>query len=245
MGKEIKIFPNLDVLSQEAADFFVRIARKSINEKGNFSVALSGGSTPKPLYQALTASERQEKLEWEKIHLFWGDERCVPPDHLDSNYRMVMENLLQYISIPDENVHRVPTEMDPIMAAFSYEETLRGFFKESLPRFDLVFLGMGGDGHTASLFPHSAGLNEEARWFIVNYAPERETWRLTLTKNAINSAKHVVVLVAGRSKADMLSDVLNGDYQPVKKPIQLISPVDGKMIWFLDRDAANNLTETD
>lgn len=245
MGEKITIFPNLDALSQAAADFFMMTARKAINEKGNFSVALSGGSTPKPLYQALTASGRQEKLDWEKIHLFWGDERCVPPDHPDSNFRMVNEVLLKHIIIPEENVHRVPAEMDPRMAAFSYEETLRGFFRESWPRFDLVLLGMGDDGHTASLFPHSAGLNEEARWFIANYAPGSETWRLTLTKNAINAAKNISVLVSGGGKADMLSDVLKGAYEPVEKPIQLITPEIGSMTWFVDQAAASKLSDPD
>jgi 6-phosphogluconolactonase len=243
MGKEIRIYPNLDTLSQAAADLLIELAKKSISDKGRFSVALSGGSTPKPLYEALASTDRQEKLEWEKIHLFWGDERCVPPDHPDSNYKMVRESLLQNISIPEKNIHRVPAELDPRMAAFSYEEALRNLFNGPLPVFDLVFLGMGRDGHTASLFPHSAGLNEEARWFIANYAPERGTWRLTLTKNAINAAKTIVVLVAGGAKADMLFDVLEGEYQPFEKPIQLIMPVDGRMIWFVDQAAAENLSD--
>lgn len=243
MGKEIRIYLNLDGLSQAAVDLFIELQKESISDKGRFSVALSGGSTPKPLYEALASPDRQEELEWEKVHIFWGDERCVPPDHPDSNYKMVNESLLKHISIPDQNVHRVPAEMDPRMAAFSYEESLRGFFHGPLPFFDLIFLGMGEDGHTASLFPHSAGLNEEDRWFIANYAPEQETWRLTLTKNAINAAKNIAVLVAGRAKADMLSDVLEGDYQPYAKPIQLIRPVDGRMTWFVDQASARLLDQ--
>jgi 6-phosphogluconolactonase len=243
MGKEIRIYPNLDVLSQGAADLFIELAKKSISKKGQFSAALSGGSTPKPLYETLASADRQEEIEWEKVHLFWGDERCVPPDHPDSNYKMVKETLLQKISIPEINIHRVPAELDPRMAAFSYEETLRSLQNGPLPVFDLVFLGMGEDGHTASLFPHSAGLNEEDRWFIANYAPERGTWRLTLTKNAINAAKNIVVLVAGGEKADMLFDVLEGEYQPFEKPIQLIMPVEGRMIWLVDQAAAANLLD--
>lgn len=243
MDMEIRVNPNLDVLSQAAADLFIELKKKSISSKGYFSVALSGGSTPKPVYEALASPERQEEMEWEKVHLFWGDERCVLPDHADSNYKMVNQSLLQHISIPDRNIHRVPTEMDPRMAAFSYEETLRGFFGGPLPLFDLVFLGMGEDGHTASLFPHSAGLNEEERWFIANYAPKLETWRLTLTKKAINAAENIVVLVAGGAKANMLSDVLQGNYQPYEKPIQLITPTDGKMFWFVDQAAARLLDQ--
>jgi 6-phosphogluconolactonase len=242
MPKEIRVFPNLEDLCQAGADLFTALAKESIRERGRFSAVLSGGSTPKPLYQALASPERQEQLDWRKIHLFWGDERCVPAEHPDSNYRMVRENMLQYISMPDENVHRVPAEMDPRMAAFSYEEILRGFFPGHWPRFDMVLLGMGEDGHTASLFPHSAGLNEEDRWFIANYAPERDAWRLTLTKNAINAAKNIAVLVSGGSKADMLFDVLEGDYEPDEKPIQLISPEKGRMVWFVDQAASDNLT---
>lgn len=242
MHKDIRVYPNLDVLSQAAADLFTILAVKSIKERGSFAAALSGGSTPKPMYKALTSLERQEKLDWKKIYLFWGDERSVAPEHPDSNYRMVRDNLLEHISIPEENIHRVPAELDPRMAAFSYEETLRGFFQGAWPQFDLVLLGMGDDGHTASLFPYSAGLNEEDRWFIANYAPKRETWRLTLTKNAINAARNIVVLVAGGSKASMLSDVLEGKYEPDKKPIQLIMPVDGKMIWLVDQSAASDLS---
>jgi 6-phosphogluconolactonase len=241
---KIRVYPNLESLSQAAADLFVERAQKSISERGRFTAALSGGSTPRPLYQALASPESQEELDWQKIHLFWGDERCVPPDHPDSNYRMVRENLLQEISIPEENIHRVPAEMDPRMAAFSYEETLRGFFNQSWPRFDLVLLGMGDDGHTASLFPHSAGLNEEQRWFIANYAPRQETWRLTLTKKAINAARYITVLVSGGSKADMLFSVFRGDYDPETKPIQLISPKKGELVWLVDQAAATKLTES-
>ena len=243
MGSKIIIYPDHETLSQAAANIFVDIATRSIRERGNFSVALSGGSTPQPLYQALKDSKRREKLDWENVHLFWGDERCVPKDHQDSNYRMVKDNLLQFISIPAENVHRVPAELDPRMAAFSYEETLRSFFTKPLPRFDLVLLGMGKDGHTASLFPHSAGLNEEERWFIANFAPGKETWRLTLTKNAINAARNILVLVAGSSKADMLSEVLEGEYQPFEKPIQFISPLGGDIAWLIDEAAVENLSD--
>lgn len=243
MNQRIKVFPNLDDLSKAAAEYFIMLAVKSIRKRGYFSVALSGGSTPKPLYNALGSPDQEGRLDWEKIHLFWGDERCVPPDHPNSNYRMVREEMLSKIMIPEENIHRVPAELEPRGAAYSYEETLRGFFKGQWPRFDLVLLGMGDDGHTASLFPHSAGLNEEHRWFIANDAPELDTWRLTLTKNAINAARHIAVIVAGDSKAEVLVDVLEGDYQPDVTPIQLIEPKNGQMVWFLDQAAAKKLSD--
>ncbi len=241
-NKNIRVYPNQHALSIAAADYIIKLARKMIGTKGYFSAALSGGGTPKPVYKVLASAEWRDKLDWEKVHLFWGDERCVPLDHSDSNYHMARQALFQYISIPAENIHPVPAEMDPISAASAYEKTLRGFFKESWPHFDLVLLGMGKDGHTASLFPHSEGLNEEDRWFIANYAPVRETWRLTLTKNAINAAGRIVVLVSGDLKADMLYDVLEGAHKPDEKPIQLITPAGGKMIWIVDQAAAVRLS---
>jgi 6-phosphogluconolactonase len=241
MKQNIKFFPNHDELSQAAAEYLIELARKAIQDHGIFSVALSGGSTPAPVYRALGSIENRDRLEWERIHLFWGDERCVPPDHPNSNYRMVKEQLLQSVSIPEENIHRVPGEMEVRMAAFTYEEVLRNFFVGEWPRFDLVLLGMGEDGHTASLFPNSAGLNEEQRWFIANYAPERDSWRLSLTKNAINAARHIIVMVAGQTKADMLYDVFEGEHAPYLKPIQFVEPVDGEMVWLVDHAAAGKL----
>jgi len=238
---EITVFPDKEAFYDAAVDLFINQAQESIEKQDRFTAALSGGGTPEPVYAALGAEQNRERVNWLKVHLFWGDERHVPPTDPDSNYRMVKEALLDKVPIPDENVHRVPAEMDVRLAAFSYEEELRGFFKGEWPRFNLVLLGMGVDGHTASLFPHSAGLNEENRWFIANYAPERETWRLTLTKNAINAAKLVVVLVHGDSKAQMINDVLTGPNLPQEKPIQLISPEDGKLVWLLDSEAASLL----
>ena len=243
MNKRIKVFPNLDDLSKAAAEYFTKLADKSIRKRGFFSVALSGGSTPKPLYNALVSPDQHGRLDWENTHLFWGDERCVPPNHPNSNYRMVREEMLSNITIPGENIHRVPAELEARMAAFSYEEQLRGFFQGEWPRFDLVLLGMGDDGHTASLFPQSAGLNVEQRWFIANYAPELDTWRLTLTKNAINAARHIAVIVVGDSKAEMLVDVLEGEYRPDVTPIQLIAPKNGQLVWFLDQAAAKKLSD--
>lgn len=240
---EIKILPDVDALKTRAVDAIIEIAQDSIQARGHFSMALSGGSTPEPVYRALAAPANRIQLNWSHIHLFWGDERHVPHDHRDSNFRMVKQHLLGVVPIPDENVHRVPAEMEVRMAAFHYEEALRRFFDGEWPRFDLVLLGMGEDGHTASLFPHSAGLNEEQRWFIANYAPKRKEWRLTLTKNAINAARNIMLLIVGDAKADVLRDVLTGPEKAEEKPIQLIHPTDGQMVWLLDRDAAKYLPD--
>lgn len=243
MNKNLEIFSDADALSQAAADYFLALADSAIQQRGQFTVALSGGNTPTPLYRVLGTPKFQKAINWDHIHFFWGDERCVPPDHPNSNYRMVREVLLQKISIPEENVHRVPAELEPRMAAFAYEEVLRNYFFDEWPRFDLVLLGMGEDGHTASLFPNSAGLNETHRWFIANHAPEKDEWRLTLTKNAINAARHIAVIVTGDSKAATLIDVLEGEHQQHEKPIQLIAPGNGEMVWFLDQTAAKKLSD--
>ena len=221
-----------------AAALFIDRAAANIADHGYFSVALAGGGTPAPLYAALASPENRDRVQWEKIHLFWGDERHVPANDSQSNYRLVKEDLLDAVSIPDANIHRVRTEMDVRLAAFAYEEDLRQFFHGDWPRFDLVLLGMGEDGHTASLFPHSAALNEDHRWFVANYAAEKESWRLTLTLNAINAARLVVVLVRGESKAERLRAVFTTPKEPWEMPIQAVDPINGEMIWLMDREAA-------
>ena len=235
------IAPDDSAFTEQAVAIFIELANKAIAERGLFSVALSGGSTPEPVYRALAHPEIIEKVDWSHVQLFWGDERHVPPEHPNSNYRMVRETLLSSVPIPEESIHRVPAEMEVRMAAFSYEETLRQFFGDERSKFDLVLLGMGADGHTASLFPHSAGLNETFRWFIPNYAHSQDAWRLTLTKVAINAARTILVMVKGAAKADTLVEVLTGANEPDKYPIQLISPTDGEMIWLLDEGAASQL----
>lgn len=242
---DLEIFPDADAMIAAAADLFVRLASQSITKRGVFSVALSGGSTPEPLYRTLSSPQYNAQVVWDKVHLFWGDERHVPADDPQSNYRMTYENLISRVPIPDRNVHRVPAEMEGQAAATTYEADLRRFFKGDWPQFDLVLLGMGEDGHTASLFPHSAGLLEEQRWFIPNFAPERETWRLTLTKNAINAARYILVLVKGASKASMLAEVFTQPNAPTEKPIQLIAPENGIMLWMADEAAASKLPLAD
>lgn len=238
----VRIFPDKAALTQAALQTFIDLAETSINESGAFSVALSGGSTPRSLYQALGRPENASRLDWANIYLFFGDERHVPPSHPESNLRMVQESLLNAVLIPGENVHRVRAEMDVHRAARAYEATLRTHFKGEWSCFDLVLLGMGADGHTASLFPNSAGLQEEKHWFIANHAPEMDTWRLTLTKNAINHARNILVLVQGEEKAQMLAEVLEGEHHPEETPIQMISPHSGQMYWLVDRDAAKFLS---
>ncbi len=238
---DISVFPDSESLAASAAEQFFNLANQSILAQGRFSAALSGGSTPKLLYRILASPENQARLDWDHIHLFFGDERYVPPDHIDSNFRMVKDTLLEKINMPSENIHSVPTELDVQQAAHNYEMRMREFFEGDWPRFDLILLGMGKDGHTASLFPNSSGLEEETRWFIANFASILGVWRLTLSKQAINNTKNILVLVSGESKAEMVEDVLYGQVNPDDKPIQMISPRDGQMTWMLDRDAARYL----
>jgi 6-phosphogluconolactonase len=238
---QIDIVPTKDELIQQAVEIFIRAANEAIKERGVFSVALSGGGTPRPVYEALGGPDHRGRVDWEKVHLFWGDERHVPPTDAQSNYRMVKEALLDQIEIPAANVHRVPTETEVRMAAFQYEEGLRQFFSGEWPRFDFVFLGMGGDGHTASLFPGSAALNEDYRWFVANYAESMATWRLTLSAPAINAAHMILVMVAGGGKAARLKAVLDGPREPYEMPIQMIAPTDGEMVWLVDEAAAGEI----
>lgn len=235
---EIRVLADADAIARAAADYIRDLAAQSIQAHDRFSLALSGGSTPRKLYQLLA---QQTGIDWRHVHIFWGDERCVASDHVDSNYRMAKESLLDHVPIPGEQIHRMKGELDPAHAAAEYEHILRDHFGQSQPRFDLVLLGMGDDGHTASLFPHTAALSETQRWVVGNFAEAKQTWRITLTAIAINAAQNVMFLVSGIDKAERLRQVLKGPYSPDELPSQLIKPVDGKLIWMVDSPAASLL----
>ncbi len=229
-------------LADEAAHFFIERASEAIAVRGLFRVALSGGSTPRALYQRLATMP----IEWAHVHLFFGDERHVPPDHPESNYRMVKEALLSCAPIPDANVHRVHTELqDAAESAADYERVVRDAFHlvpTEWPRFDLVLLGMGPDGHTASLFPDTPVLHERSRiasavWFV-----PKQTWRVTLTPPVFNRARAVLFLVCGAEKAETLHAVLEGPSDPDRLPAQLIAPPAGAVHWLVDAPAAAQLS---
>ena len=240
--REIIICRDVDELSRKAAEQFVGLARRAIAARGRFAVALSGGSTPKALYSLLATAEFSKQLDWRQIHLFFGDERCVAPDHAESNYRMVAASLLAKIAIPDENVQRMAGELAPEAAAAAYAEQLTGFFavKENQPpRFDLIFLGLGEDGHTASLFPESSALTDTDRWVTATYVAKLKAHRLTLTFPAINNAAQISFLIAGQSKAALVKSILTG--QNSEAPAARIKPSHGKLTWFVTEDAAGDL----
>lgn len=240
--QEILICADPAELAREAARRFAELADHFVRNVGKFTVALSGGSTPKALFQILAEKPYADSLPWWSIYFFWGDERCVPPDHPDSNYRMANETLLSKVPVPREHIFRIPAEdEDPHRAAAKYEETLRKFFNEEWPHFDLVFLGMGPDGHTASLFPNTEALHAHDRVAVANYVEKFQSWRITLTADAINRARNITFLVAGADKALALKEVLDGPRDPNQYPSQLIQPYNGELLWLVDEAAAKLL----
>lgn len=239
---QVRIFPDLSELSREAAEFFTALCSDAVRQRKRFTAALSGGSTPRTLYQILASSDFKERIPWSSVHLFWGDERCVPPEHPDSNYRMAHEDLLSRITIPPENIHRMPGEAEPEHGAEIYEKELREFFKGSkIPEFDMIILGLGTDGHTASLFPDSPALKEKSRLVISDESPERNHPRLTLTLPVIHHARNILFLVAGREKERILAQVLDEKTDPDRIPARAVRPGRGKILWFTDEDAAGLL----
>jgi 6-phosphogluconolactonase len=238
--REIIICRGIDDLAQQAAAEFVRLAELSLRDKGRFAVALSGGSTPRALYSLLATPEFNRQISWPQVHLFWGDERCVPQDHADSNYRMVRAALLAKIEIPPGNVHRMAGEKEPRLAAVEYEDELKNFFQTApgaFPRFDLILLGLGEDGHTASLFPESDALQEAKRFVTANYVAKLNAHRLTLTFPVLNHGAVVLFLVAGASKAPVVEEVLRDDEQAARFPAVQVQPIDGRLIWLVTEDA--------
>jgi 6-phosphogluconolactonase len=240
----VRRFDDLDALSHAAADDFAAIVRAAVVDRGTCSVALSGGSTPKRLFE-LFAQAGRDALPWEHLDLWWGDERTVPPDHADSNYRMTREALIEPLGLAASHIHRIAGELpDPEASARAYSRELVTALG-SPPTFDLVLLGMGPDGHTASLFPGSPALGETSRWVVANPVTSPlvhgTTTRITLTAPAINAARHVRFLVAGADKAAALAQVLEGPHDPERYPSQLIAPRDGDLVWLVDAAAAAQL----
>jgi 6-phosphogluconolactonase len=240
------VSPDAQALAARAAELFVTLAQRAAQEEGaRFTVALSGGSTPKALYSLLGAPPYVGQVPWERVHLFWGDERHVPPDDAESNYRMVREALLSKITIPAENVHRVRAELpDASDAARDYADNLRGFFDlqpDQWPRFDLVLLGLGPDGHTASLFPGTDALRNTSDLMAAPFVQKFDAHRITMTAPVLNNAAVVAFLIAGEEKAGVLRDVIEGSRQPDTLPAQLIAPTNGTLLWMLDEAAAGKL----
>lgn len=239
MKPTILITENKNELAKKAVELITTAAVNAVEKRGRFSAALAGGSTPRATYQLLALPTQKPQIPWQHVHLFWGDERCVPPDDNQSNYLMVKNSLLDHVELPQQNIHRMAGELKPQEAAEKYSMELNDFFQGDI-RFDLVMLGMGDDGHTASLFPHTEALNTTLP-VTANFVPKLDTWRLTLSAEIINAAHQVLFLVAGENKARALAHVLEGKNDPDEYPSQKIKPEDGELIWLIDKTAAANL----
>ncbi|HLM01998.1 MAG TPA: 6-phosphogluconolactonase [Pyrinomonadaceae bacterium] len=233
---DVKIFPNVETLNKNAASLIVEIAAETLQRKDEFSIALAGGSTPEALYKLLASDKFKTKIDWTKTLVFFGDERCVSPDDAASNYRMANAALLARVPLPPENVFRLKGEIESEKAAAEYEEIIKKTLGESA-RFDLILLGMGDDGHTASLFPQTPVLRETKKLVAANFVEKLNANRLTLTFPAINSAKNVLFLVAGAKKAPMIKKVFSAE--TIDLPASLIKPENGNCRWFLDKEAAS------
>jgi 6-phosphogluconolactonase len=230
-------------LARRTAQYFLEMAREAVDARGLARIAISGGSTPKTAFELLADPHQKWRgaMPWERLNLYWVDERTVPPDHPDSNYRMAREALLSHVPVPPDQVHRMEGELDPETAASRYESELRNSFRlegAESPRFDLVQLGMGPDGHTASLFPHTAAIHEMSRLVTANQVPQLKTWRITLSWPVINHASSVFFLIAGADKAERVHEVFLGTRDPERLPSQLIWPSSGILTLFLDKAAA-------
>ena len=245
MKRKLRVFPDRETLSFAAAHHFLSVGQAAIMRRGRYMVAFSGGTTPRLLFQRLGSPRMQDALDWDAVNIFWGDERCVPPDDAESNYRMAREVLLDHLPIPASNVHRFMTEMPPEEAALQYREELQASFglpdESTPPVFDMLLLGLGNDGHTASLFPETSVLDEQEHWTAAVYVEKLAAWRVTLTPVVLNAARDVLFLVSGESKADILREVLAGNEGDVKYPAQMVQPASKRLYWFVDSKAAQAL----
>jgi 6-phosphogluconolactonase len=234
--RQIKVVPDVAQIAVAAAEVILPAADAAIVARGNFSIALSGGSTPKTLYQLLASNSYASHIDWKNWQIYFGDERCVPPAHPDSNFRMANEALLSQVPIHPDNVHRMKGEIEPQQAAVEYGEMLKQNFGDG--GLDLVLLGMGDDGHTASLFPNTTALAEKRHRCVANFVEKMNVWRITLSVPFINQARQVIVMVSGAGKAQRLEQVLQGPLDPQNLPIQMIQPIRGQMLWISDAPAA-------
>ncbi|MDQ2937991.1 MAG: 6-phosphogluconolactonase [Acidobacteriota bacterium] len=241
-GGNILVFDTSEQVAIAAAQRFVEYAQEAVSDHGFFSVTLAGGNTPRRVYEILGTEDFKSHISWRDVHLFFGDERCVPPDDPDSNYRMVYESMISKIPIPSSRVHRIIGEGDADANAQSYERELKSFFAGlSWPRFDLVLLGMGDDGHTASLFPGDEALNDATGWVTKTRIERLKQDRITLTVPVFNHAAHAMFLVTGEGKAKRLVEVLRGPFDPKRLPAQAIQLVSGSLQWLIDKAAASLL----
>lgn len=234
---KIRVLPDLPAVVQAAADRVIQAAASAIEAAGVFHVALSGGSTPRPLYELLSADHNIGRIDWAKVHIYFADERCVPPTHPDSNFRLASEAMLDHVPIPAGNIHRMKGEIEPQAAAIEYGRMLEATFGEE-GGLDMAILGVGEDGHTASLFPHNPVLEESRHRCVAAYVEKLNAWRISLSAPFLNRSREVMVVVTGEKKAGIVQQVLEGELDARRLPIQLIDPPDGRITWLMDSAAA-------
>ncbi len=243
--RELRVFAGAQEMAAAGAELFVRLADEARAAGRPFSVALSGGTTPRAMLALLASDAFRDRIDWAAVEIFWSDERAVPPDDPQSNFGMAKAALLDHVPVPAAHVHRMPAEQTPLVAvADGYAAEIRrtlGVGRARTPRLDLVMLGMGPDGHTASLFPETAALEDRHRLVAANHVPKLDAERLTFTPKLINAAAHVLLLIAGEDKAAALREVLEGERRPSLYPAQLVAPEDGTAYWYVDRAAAARL----
>jgi len=234
----LKVFDNDEIFIKETAGFIIALADKTIKEKQRFVISLSGGNTPNKLFALLATEEYSGKINWRRTFIFWGDERCVSLDDKLNNAHVAITLLLDKVPIPPLNVFPIPVNLPPAQAAIQYEQTIKSFFGNEEPAFDLIMLGLGENAHTASLFPYTDVLKEKTRLVKEVYVEDQNMYRVTMTAPLINLAHNITFLVSGKSKAEVIKTIFNEPYQPEKYPAQLIKPTNGKLFWFLDKEAA-------
>ena len=237
MNKNIHVYSNKEKLVAETTERVIDSIEKAIQKNGLCNVALAGGNTPGGVYSMLATNPYQGRVDWGRLHFFWGDERMVPPEHQDSNFRMVQKTLLDHIKIPDVNVHRIRGEIAPEQAAEEYASLLNDHFKADLPEFDIILLGLGEDGHTASLFPETDAVEECEKHVVAVFVSKLSTWRVTLTLPVLNAAREILFLVSGKSKSEIVQRIMSIK-QPAKElPATMVNPQNGELHWMLDSEA--------
>ncbi|MEO5642618.1 MAG: 6-phosphogluconolactonase [Bacteroidia bacterium] len=237
----VHIFERVQQLNESAAELIVKLSKKAISERNRFCISLSGGETPRKLYAILASEKFRERIDWQNTHVFWGDERCLPLEDERNNAHESRLILLDKINIPSENIHIIPVNLSPAEAAATYENEIASFFGNQPIQLDLMLLGLGANGHTASLFPHTDVLNESTPGVKAIYLKDQNMFRITMTAPLINNSRVILFLVTGKEKAETVKSVLEGAYLPEHYPAQLITNKTAELNWFMDKDAASLL----
>ena len=241
---ELYTFDDKEIMSEQLASWIESLVQDTLKKQDLFTLVLSGGGTPKLLFEKLASDKYKDKIDWKRVHIFWGDERVVPFEDDRNNAKMAYDILINHINVPPEQVHIMRTDIEPKLAAEEYQKILHHYFDNTSNSFDLVLLGMGDDGHTLSLFPGSPIIEEHERWVNSVYNEQQKMYRITLMPAIVNKASNIAFMVEGAKKANVLQQVIEGPYIPMKLPAQIIKPVNGQLSWFLDKAAVTELNQS-